>query len=182
MSRKSVRRPRVDLDARGVIATHGIMHPERGDWHSTESGDAAGIRDLEGIVNFWSEQNLGYGSHIIIDKEGNSALCADLNQITWHTENRNTGMIGIELVGRAAFTGAAWWTRRAQLDKLARWIAYINKEWHVPICFDVNAGWSGHVDQTKAFHLPSGHTDPGKFFPKGYVLRLAKKYRREGWA
>lgn len=178
---KVVRRPRIDLDARGRIQTHGKMTPIRGDWHTTECGDATGITELEGVVGFWERQGLGYGAHVIIDKDGNSALCSDLDQVTWHTENRNTGMIGIELIGFARFVPKIWWARRTQLDKLARWIAWINKEYGIPIRFSTSSAWSGHIDQTIAYNLPSGHTDPGKWFPKGYVLRLARKYRKQGW-
>lgn len=181
MTKKVLRRPRVDLDARGRIQTHGHMVPVRGDWHTTECGDAAGIRELEGVVAFWERQALGYGAHVIIDADGNSALCADPGEVTWHTESRNTGMVGIELIGFARFSPKVWWLRRAQLDKLAKWIAWLNLEYGIPIRFSTASGWSGHIDQTYAYDLPSGHTDPGRFFPKGYVLAKAAKYRAGGW-
>lgn len=173
--------PRIDYDARGKLQTHGKMTAIRGDWHSTECSDATGITDLEGIVTFWQNQGLGYGSHVIIDKDGNSALCANFDEVMWHTEQRNTGMVGIELVGFARFTPKIWFARLAQLDKLAKWIAYLNLDYGIPITFSVNVGWSGHIDQTHAFNLPSGHTDPGVFFPKNYVLRKAAEYRHNGW-
>lgn len=174
---RNVRRPRVDYDARGKVATHGPHLPIRGIWHDTESHDYAGIRDLAGIVSFWQNQARGYGAHVIIDKDGNSALCANPNEITWHVGGRNTDSFGIELVGFASFTPKLWFARRAQLDKLARWMAWLNLEYGVPLRFGVNRGWSGHRDQPNA-----DHTDPGSWFPKNYVLRLANKYRKEGWS
>jgi hypothetical protein len=174
-----VRRPVYQLDARGHIATHGHQVPVRGVWHDTEGHDAAGIRDLQGIVNYWIEQDLGYGAAVIIDKSGNSALCADPDRITWAVENHNTGTVSIELVGFAKFTPSIWRARGAQLDKLARWMAWLRLEYGIPLDLNVNKGWSGHADQTRAFG--GSHTDPGIGFPKRYVLRKARSYYKTGW-
>ncbi len=171
-----VRKPLVQLDARGRVQTHGTHVPIRGIWHDTESHDLAGTRDLEGIVAFWRQQAAGYGAHLIIDKDGNTAQCADFDKVTWHTGGRNTGSIGIELVGFARFVPSVWWTRRKQLDKLAKWIAYLNLEYEIPIRFHVDKGWSGHRDQPA-----QSHTDPGPWFPKNYVIRRAKQFRANGW-
>lgn len=177
MSRKlPVRRPLVQLDARGRVATHGTHEPVRGIFHDTESHDYAGIRDLQGIVAFWGQQARGYGAHLIIDKEGNSALCADFEKVTWHTGGRNTGSVGIELIGFASFTPSLWWARRKQLDKLAKWVAYLNLEYGIPIRLGVNFGWSRHRDQPG-----QTHTDTGLWLPRNYVLRRAQQYRDNGW-
>lgn len=171
-----VRRPRVDLDCRGEVALHGWHDPVRGIWHDTEGHDLKGIRDLQGVVDFWGNQGRGYGAHLIIDAEGLSALCANPSEITWHTGQRNTGSIGVELIGWASFTQKLWIGRAKQLDKLARWMAWFNLEHDIPIRFNVNRGWSGHRDQPH-----QTHTDPGRFFPRSFVLSRAAKYRREGW-
>ena len=42
----------------------GKMTPIRGDWHTTECGDAAGIRELEGVVGFWERQGYDVDGHI----------------------------------------------------------------------------------------------------------------------
>lgn len=173
-----VRRPLVQLDAQGRVIAHGDHDPLRGIWHDTESGDYAGIRDLEGIVSFWvDKQKKGYGAHVIIDKSGNSALCVSPEQIAWHLGGRNTGSVGIELVGFARFTPKIWFARRRQLHKLARWMAWLNLAYKIPLVFDINHGWSGHGDQPKQTHW-----DPGPGFPRKHVLRLAVKYRAEGWS
>jgi hypothetical protein len=149
-------------------------------WHSTESHDAAGIRDLQGIVHFWRGQHLGYGAHIIIDKDGNSAFCADPTRTTWAVQSHNTGGVHIELVGFAKFQPKTWFLRRKQLHKLARWMAWLNLEYGIPLRFSVNHGWSRHADQSKVYG--GTHWDPGRGFPTKYVLRLAASYRAEGWA
>lgn len=173
---KTVRRPRIDLDALGRVATHGFHVPRRGIWHSTESSDYAGIRDLEGIVAYWGRQGRGLGSHVIIDKAGNSALCVPPGKIAWHVGGRNTGSVGIELIGFARFTPTLWFVRRAQLDKLARWMAWLDFFYGIPLRFGVERGWSGHGGQPNQTHW-----DPGPWFPKKYVLRLACRYRENGW-
>lgn len=173
---RTVKRPSVELDARGKVETHGHHDLVRGIWHDTESHDFAGIQDLQGIVNFWNRQGKGYGAHVIIDKDGNSALCANPNEITWHTGLRNTGSWGMELVGLARFSTHLWVVRYKQLQKAAKWMAWLNLEFDVPLRFDIEHGWSGHRNQPRQFH-----TDPGLFFPKAMVLRWANGYRENGW-
>jgi hypothetical protein len=174
-----VRRPRVDLDARGRIATHGNHHPVRVVLHDTESHDGAGLRDLAGIVQFWQRQNLGYGAHVIVDKDANSALCANGDRICWHTSRRNTGSIGIEIIGFARFSPSLWFARPKQLHKVARWLAYYNFEYGIPLRASPQHGITTHREQSKLYG--GSHWDPGFFFPFNYVLRLARKYRKEGW-
>lgn len=174
-----VHRPAVALDARGQIATHGPQTPRRIVIHDTECGDAQGVSELRGVVNFWRQQGAGYGAHLIIDKDGNSCLGADFDKTTWHTLHRNTGSVGIELVGYAKFTLPFWFTRIKQLRECAKWIAYLSADWQIPIRFDVERGVSRHADQSKAFG--GDHYDPGGGFPLGFVIRLANKYKRNGW-
>lgn len=172
-------RPIIQLDARGRVATHGTHGPIRGVFHDTESHDAAGLRDMEGIVNYWGKQGEGYGAHLIIDKEGNSAFCADPTKIVWAVENHNTGTISVELIGFARFTPSIWAVRIKQLDKLAKWMAWFRYQYGVPLDYNVNLGWSGHADQSKAFG--GTHWDPGPGFPARLVLRQARTYYQKGW-
>lgn len=176
---KSVRQPRIDLYAIGRIQTHGVQTPMFGTWHTTEGYDAKGVRELEGVVNYWERQGRGYGAAVIIDKDGNSALCAPPTRITYTVENHNTGDVAIELIGFARFVPKVWWVRRKQLDKLARWMAYLNKEYNIPLRLSVTHGWQSHAAHSKVYG--GSHWDPGKFFPARYVLRLATKYRADGW-
>lgn len=177
---KSVRRPRVDVDARGRVAVHGGRQvPMFGVWHDTESHDAAGLRDLEAIVNYWVSQGDGLGAHIIIDKDGNSAYCAKPTQTTWAVAHHNTNGVHIELVGFAKFAPNAWFLRLKQLNKLARWMAWLNLEYGIPLHEGVNLGWAGHADHSKVYG--GSHWDPGTGFPRKWVLRRAKQYREKGW-
>lgn len=172
--KKWVRRPLVQYF--GQIDKHGKQIPTVGVWHDTESYDRLGITDLQGIVNYWRTQGNGLGAHLIIDKDGNSALNAPFDQVTWAVANNNTGKIHVELVGFARFVPPIWWTRISQLNKLAKWMAFLNKQYGIPLEFSTTAGWAGHRD----FPAQS-HTDPGRFFPKKYVLRRAQQFRDNGW-
>ena len=180
MPKQPCRRPSIELNAVGRVATHGTHQLSRGIWHSTESYDAPGVRDLDGIVEFWRRQGLGYGTPLVIDADGNTALCAAMDAVTWHTGQRNTGSVGIELVGFARFTPHAWFVRIKQLRKLAQWMAWLNLEHGIPLRKSTSRGWARHWDHS----LETGgtHWDPGRGFPQGFVLRLARRYREKGWA
>jgi N-acetyl-anhydromuramyl-L-alanine amidase AmpD len=174
--RTPARKPLVQYDGRHLVDSHGLHKPQRGIWHTTESHDWAGVRDLRGIAEFWHRQDRGYGAHNGIDKHGNSAVYVDPHLVAWHCGGRNTNSIGVELIGFARFTPSVWWLRLGQLNKLAKWIAYYNVEYGIPIRFDTENGWSGHRDQANQTHW-----DPGRFFPKNYVIRKAKEFRAKGW-
>lgn len=176
MTAKSVRRPRIDVDLRGIVATHGFQVPVRGVVHDTECGDLPGTAEERGVARFWQRQNEGLGAELMIDAEGLSALCANPNQICWAVAGRNTGSFHIELIGFASFSRLHWIRRMKQLRKLARWMAWLNLEYGIPLRFDANVGWSGHRDQPNA-----NHHDPGPNFPWKIVLPLARLYRKRGW-
>ena len=172
--RRWVRQPRVDL--RGDVDTHGPHKPVRIVIHTTECNDAPGIRELQAVLNFWQRQDRGLGAHVLIDKDGASAKAAEFNQVCWAVKGANTGTIHFELIGFARFLPQVWWLRIRQLNKLAKWIAYLNLSYGIPIERSIKAGIAGH------YEFPGNdHTDPGKFFPWKYVLRRARQFRVNGW-
>ena len=172
-----VRRPLVQYDARGLVDTHGKHVPVRIVVHTTESHDEEGLGDLRGIANYWSRTPEGLGAHVIVDKDGNSALCGDPSRVMYAVKGRNTGTFHIELIGRAKFLPTVWWLRLAQLNKAAKWIAWVNYEYPlVRIVFDADTGVSGHRDQPNQTHW-----DPGTGFPMRYLIRRAQQFRANGW-
>lgn len=175
-----VRSPRVQYDGRRLVDGHGPHQPVRIIIHDTESHDHAGIRDLQGIAEFWDRQDEGFGAHIGIDKTGNTARYVNDGNVAWHTGGRNTGSLGVELIGFARFSLKMWMARRRQLDKLARWLAYWSVKYGIPLERDVERGVSTHRAQSRVFRT-SDHSDPGPFFPQRFVLRKARRYRKEGW-
>lgn len=186
--KRSVREPRIDYDGRSLVASHGPHVPVRSIIHDTESHDEKGVRDLAGVANFWHNQRLpdgrpaGYGAQRGIDKKGNSARYVDDDKVAYHTGGRNTGSLGTELIGFAFFTRLVWWVKRTkQMHKLAKWMAYDHKEYGIPLVWDVEKGFSTHRMQSRHFPDLTNHTDPGAFFPKKRVMKLARHYAEDGW-
>lgn len=174
---RHVRRPTINVDLRGKVATHGLQTPVRGVVHDTECGDLSGTAEIGGVVNFWMRQDERLGAQLLIDSDGNSGLAADPDEITWAVARRNTGTFHVELIGFAYFHRFQWLRRRKQLDKLARWMAWLNLEYGIALRFDIDYGWSGHRNQPNA-----NHHDPGPWFPWDKALSKANKYRKDGWS
>lgn len=145
------------------VATHGPQSPHTIVIHDTESHDAAGIRDIEGIAHFWQMQGQGLGSHFIIDGDGNIGQGASGNNVCYAVAQHNTGYIHIELVGFAKFAPKTWILRRKQQAALKRLLAYLCCEYGIAA-----RGGRGGIMRHMDFHdVPTGmyHSDPGKGFP-----------------
>jgi N-acetyl-anhydromuramyl-L-alanine amidase AmpD len=179
-NRKTVHQPRIDYDGRNLVDSHGSHRPTRIILHDTESHDTKGLTDLKGIAEFWDRQDEGFGAHVGVDAEGNSARYVNDEQIAWHTGGRNTGSLGIEMIGFASFSLLKWRRRKAQMEKVARWLAYWSSEYGIPLERNVEHGVSTHRAQSLAFRT-STHTDPGIFFPMRSVLKRARELKRTGW-
>ena len=180
---RTLRKPHIDYRAKNGIH-HGAMTPVRIVLHDTESHDTAGITDIAGIYNFWVSQGLGYGAQFIVDKDGNIGQGGTVHQEMWHVGNYNGGSVGIEQIGFASYTEAEWKHENlAQLIKVSRLIAWMHKEYAIPIQHDINAGVCTHADVGHAGIDPSGHTDPGPNYPLTMVLWLAQRYvTLGGWS
>lgn len=192
---RSVREPRVDVDLRAKVSSHGPHTPERIVIHDTEScvlGELArsydpdALRSFAGIANYW--QSNGYGTQIIVGPKagivgglasGLTARAVDDDQIAWGVANRNTGSLQIEFEGNAGWTRAHWMLRQTQLHKGARWMAWWSKRWGIPLVYSTERGVSRHADQSRKYG--GDHFDPGGGFPFSYLLWLANWYKRNGW-
>lgn len=180
MPRRPARQPRIQYDGRKLVKSHGGHSPTRIILHDTESHDWIGVKDLQGIAEFWHRQDQGLGAHVGVDEDGNSARYVNDEMVAWHTGGRNTDSLGLEMIGFARFTRAQWFARPSQLHKVARWLAYWSKKHGIPLVNDVEHGVSTHAQQSAAFHT-STHTDPGPGFPLRMILWLARRYKRLGW-
>lgn len=180
---QKVRRPTIQVDARPIVASHGFHQPVRIVLHDTESYDYAGVADLWQVANFW--RSSGYGAHLTIDGDGNTALNINEGEIAWQVAGRNTGSIGIEQIGFGKWTRAEWMKREPQLHKVAKWLAYWSDRFHIPLVANDSFGVTTHARQSAYCHrtgeCSSDHTDPGYGYPFGYVLALAKQYKQNGW-
>jgi N-acetyl-anhydromuramyl-L-alanine amidase AmpD len=165
--------PHPHIDCNYQCETHGRHHPVRIILHDTESHDHAGVQDIRGIEAFWKRQGAGYGSHYIIDGDGNIGAGPHPTLITWHTGGANTNSIGIELIGFARFSRVQWLRRRRQLAALARLLAYLSDRYDIPLVRSIE-GVCLHRDFPK-----SGHTDPGPGFPHKRVVWMARRIQRK---
>lgn len=185
MPKRWVRRPRVDVKL--TYADHGHYRKSLIVLHETISHDAAGLSDIQGVGGYLS--HVGYGIHIVIDLEGNSGAVAPQEEtaIYYHASsgklNANSRGIGIEQI--SMHTGVNWWKRQVQLNKTARWCAYLCKKHNIRPVYDPTCtnGICGHADVTRAGDVSGGHTDctyPN--YPTKMVARLTKMYLLLGWA
>lgn len=176
-----VRRPEVQLDARSLVADHGSHAPQRAVLHSTESPERDGVSDLYGIAAYWQQAGLGIGSQLGVDCAGNTARYVDDNKVGWHTARYNTGSLGIEQVGYAAWTRARWLQCRPMLEKVAKWLAYWSATYGIQLRRDVIYGVLTHADATRYRGIPGGHWDPGPGYPFDLVVKRARYYKANGW-
>ena len=152
--------PRI-IDLRGTVATHGRQDPTRIILHCTQSGNIAGISDITGVALFWRRQGKGYGATYIADAEGNIGRCALPTQVTWHTYMKNSGSVGIELIGFARYRRLDWLNprRRRQLKRVAWLCAKLCHTYGIRPHHDLEHGIAMHRD-----YPAGGHTDPGAGF------------------
>lgn len=166
--------------------------------HETISPDYAGLADIRGVSEYLDAKD--YGIHAVIDADGNLAWARGLRRcIFWHTASSgtkgsggvNTRSIGIELVSRipadfntTASRFAAWWKRKAELDKAALLIAWLSKQEPIPLEWSDgrSPGVTTHWQVTQTFGVPGGHVDcfprhKGGYFPAMYVIQRARLLR-----
>jgi len=172
----SVHKPSVQYNGVKKGHTHGPSSPMTIVLHDTESHDQAGIGDVKGVLDYLAGTADELNAHLVIDKEGNTGQGAPFNKMCYHARGGNTNSIGIEQIGFARFGFVGWWARKQQLDKVARWLAYLSKTYNIPLVHSTTHGVCMHKD------LPAGgHSDPGAGYPIGRVLDMAIKYKRNGW-
>lgn len=163
----------------------GHMKPVRADLHSTESHDVPrSISDIVGVISFWKRNPFPggslAGSHYIVDGDGFIGQIGTLSDILQHTGGANTGTIGVEEIGFARFTQAVWLLRTAQLDAVAKILAYLNHVHDIPLVKSTSVGISTHAMQSRLHPESLGHTDPGLGYPFRFVMGRARSYRDAG--
>lgn len=174
----TVHKPKVQVDRREHGNVHGRLHPSVIVLHSTESHDRPGTSDVEGILKYLENTADGLGIHWVVDQEGNVGQGANLNQMVYHAKGANSFSVGIEQIGFAHSTEWKRKDRLAQLDKVAKLLAYMHKELGIPLKRSISHGIALHRD------FPAGgHSDPGteQEYPIHYVIRLAQHYAAKGW-
>lgn len=172
----SVRKPGISYDGRAAGHTHGDQTPRRIILHDTESHDTAGLGDVVAVLGYLSRTQDKLNAHLVVDAEGYTGLGADFTKKTYHCKGANTDSVGLEMIGFAHFSLLQWTARREQLEVVARWLAWLSKEYGIPLVHDVEHGVARHRDVPEG-----GHSDPGALFPFTKVLARAQELRRTGW-
>lgn len=155
--------------------------------HDTESHNRPGNGDLRALVAWFDNPIAKASAHVIVDVEGKSARCVNDDSKAWHCMDFNSISLGIEQVGFATFTQTMWnRNKRAQLLKVAKYIAYWSTKYDIPIQ-RAKVGTSGNVwtpgitTHASLGLSGGGHHDPGTHYPFTAVLRAAKYYQKHGW-
>lgn len=171
-----LRKPTIQSDRRKQGNTHGKIDPKVIILHSTESHDRPGITDVAGVQIYLENTEDQLGIHFVVDKVGNVGQSANTNDLVYHARGANSFAIGIEMIGFAKFSLKQWYLRRKQLHKVAKLLAWASKKHGIPLERSTTHGIALHRD-----YPAGGHWDPGYNFPINRVLKIAAKYRVNGW-
>lgn len=172
----SVHKPKIQVRRIREGNTHGRLVPKVVVLHSTESHDHPGTIDVTGVLKFLEKTEDELGVHFVVDKEGNAGQGARINQVCYHAKGANSFSLGIEQIGFAYHTHWDRSDRTRQLEKVAKFLAWLSKDRGIPLKHSTTHGIAMHSDI-----LAGGHTDPGPNYPLSHVLKLAKKYKKTGW-
>lgn len=150
--------------------------------HSTESHDVPkSAQDLKAVADWFSNpSNPGSSSHVIVDKDGNSARCVVDDRKAWTCVNFNSVSLNIEQIGYASFGKDKWRSRWREIRESARWIARWSRKYNIPIRRAKVRGSSvtrsGVTTHEKLGVAGGNHNDPGPY-PMRRVLILARLYK-----
>ena len=156
---------------------HGLQFPRRICLHTTESSDRqgeSGLDDCINVMNYWQRQGKGFGTQLLVNKWGLRARYVFDKRVAWGAAGANEETLHLEIIGRASFTKLYWFTRLTQLRAVAQILATWSQEWDIPLVVSVERGVFTHAMASAAFGK-SDHTDPGRGFPLGFVMRLARR-------
>jgi N-acetyl-anhydromuramyl-L-alanine amidase AmpD len=147
--------------------------------HDTEGANIKGIRDLQGLANYFDNPEADASSHVGVDAEGQSSRMVADDRKAWHSAYYNAPSLGIEQIGFAS--QKAW--SDAQLRETARWIAWWSRKHGIPIRLglvsrDGRILKSGIVTHVSLGNLGGNHRDPGVSYPLKAVLVYARHYVR----
>jgi N-acetyl-anhydromuramyl-L-alanine amidase AmpD len=164
--------PEVTRNVRNQSSRHGAK-PVLIVLHDTEGANVPGIRDLQGLGDWFDNPKAQASSHSANDAEGNDARFVPDSQKAWHVAGFNSVSLGIEQIGFA--TQKVW--PKAQLQNTAEWIAYWSHLHDIPIRRGEVSGTRvvkpGVVMHSELGTFGGGHHDPGNNYPLALVITMA---------
>ncbi len=147
--------------------------------HSTEGWNYEGTADLEGLAAWFDNPAANASSHVATDADGHSARFVVDDRRAWHVAAYNDASLGIEQIG---FASQNKWAE-AELKETARWIAKWSLKHDIPIqhgrASNGQVRRAGVVCHSELGAEGGGHSDPGRGYPMGKVLDLAREFKRE---
>jgi hypothetical protein len=162
-----------------LIVLHTTFDPRSGSRPVVR--DEPGIKDLKHLGAWFDDPKTEASSHVANDAEGNDARYVRDRRKAWTQAAFNSVSLSIEQIGSAGFDRRTWMVKRQpQLENTARWIAHWHRRWDIPIRRAEVSGStvtrSGVATHDQLGSAGGGHHDPGKDYPFGYVLRLARSF------
>lgn len=152
--------------------------------HSTESHNREGASDIQAILALFARSATQASSHIVVDADGTSGRSVKDALKAWTQGNLNPWCLSIEQIGFAAQGRRSWRECDRELHETARWIALWSRRHGIPIQKAKLTGGGSIVRPGVTTHwylskhgAGTDHWDPGDY-PMGYVLWLARGYRR----
>lgn len=146
-------------------------------WHSTESSEVTGAA-INVAAGWFAKRSSKVSAHIVADAT-QVVECVKPGNTAWHCGNANADGYGVEIVGRAAQSGADWTDTYslAAIRQACTWIRSVPELAAIPARWltddQVRRRERGHVTHAQVARVLGGstHTDPGPHFPFDYVLQ-----------
>lgn len=142
--------------------------------HSTEGGTA------ESVAHYFAGPAQA-STQLVVDDTSCYRCVRDL-RVPWGAPGVNRSGVHVELCGWSRWTRDEWLTHSPMLRRAAyktavwAWLYKIPRRWLTPeqVAYGV-AGFLRHVDASRAFHTPGGHSDPGEGFPRDVFMRMVRE-------
>lgn len=148
--------------------------------HDTESHNRKGASDLKAIGGVFHSREAS--AHRCTDADGHTAIYVADTRKAWHGGVFNSPTLGLEQIGFATFDRAKWKSKDHLLHETARNLAEWSRRHRVPLRKGKVRGSyiakTGILTHRQLGGAGGGHWDPGYHYPMGYVLWLARGYKR----
>lgn len=153
--------------------------------HATAGSE--GNSSAEGVARYFQTTDREASAHYVCDSDS-GVDCVKESDTAWAAKGANADGLHVEICGQATQTAAQWAdvVSLKTLERAANKVAYWCRKYDLPVRYltveqirdGKSRGITFHADVDKA--LPStGHTDPGKNFPRTQFLERVKHYVHE---
>jgi hypothetical protein len=145
--------------------------------HITVSGNLAGMRDIDAVLNWFDNPAAQASAHVINDREGHDARAVRDTDKAWACAEWNSRSVSLEQVeNNVNRTREQWLTgSKAQLENTATWVAFWSDKFGIALTHRKGNGVCQHSD----LGMPGGgHSDCGAGYPIDWVIKRARVIRK----